>query len=76
MITDLEKAFKQDSIYQYETHSNLHAITITLAFLGVTMPLLMVFLDKRDYQKVEDNYYDVNNFIIFNLQYSRQYLCK
>ena len=35
------------------------------------MPLLMVYLDKSDYQKVEDNYYEVNDFTIFKLQYSR-----
>ena len=40
------------------------------------MPIAMIFLDSNDYQKVEDNYFEVNDLMVSQIQKARNYQCK
>ena len=57
MINDISREEDKDPVYQNETHTIIFAIIIPLIFFGLCMPVIMIFLDKNDYQKVEDNYF-------------------
>lgn len=64
------------TLYQDETHTVLYAILIPLIFVGLVFPIILIYLDSEDYQKVEDNFYPVDDLMIAKLQYSRHHLCK
>lgn len=77
IITDIERDLEKPREKLEMTHSNiLFAISIPLILLGSVMPILMVYLDSADYQKVEDNFFNVDDLIVAKLQYARNYLCR
>jgi len=54
----------------------LLAIGIPLLLVGVMLPCIMLYLDARDYQLVEDNIYPVDDLTIAKLEKARNMLCK
>ena len=76
MMTDLTRERIVPRVYQNETHAILYAIQIPLILIGLTCPCLMIFLDSRDYQNVEDNVYPVDDLTIAKLERARDKLCK
>ena len=76
MLTDLTRERIIPRVFQNETHSILYAIQIPLILIGIIFPCLMIFMDAKDYQNVEDNVYPVDDLTIAKLERARNKLCK
>lgn len=75
-MTDIDRDRAKKSDIQDETHFVLLAIGMPLLMVGLIMPCLMILLDAKDYQGVEDNIYPVDDFTIAKLEKARNSLCK
>jgi len=49
---------------QYLTHDIMNAILLPLILIGLIFPCMMIMLDARDYQNIEDNVYPVDDLTI------------
>lgn len=67
LITDQGRSIIEPIIEQDINHLEILAIAIPLIFIGLVFPCVMVFLDAYDYQKVEDNFYAVDDLTIAKL---------
>ena len=67
IITDISREENKPPVYQNETHSILLAVLIPLIFIGLVLPIIMIYLDSQDYQYVEDNFYPVDDLMIAKL---------
>ena len=50
-------------------------IVIPLVGMGVIFPFLMVYFDAKDYKKIEDNFYGVDDLTCAKLERAMDYLC-
>ena len=76
LVTDIDRDRLEKSDIQDETHFVLLAIGMPLLMVGLIMPCLMILLDAKDYQGVEDNIYPVDDYTIAKLEKARNALCK
>ena len=72
IITDRNLVLDRPQVYQDTTHYILLAVIIPLILIGFFMPILMVYLDASDYNKVEDNYYKVSEEMVGKLLEKRK----
>ena len=75
-MNDLDRERFNPYIPQDTTHTILLVIQLFLIIFGVLMPCLMIFLDAKDYQNVEDNVYPVDDLTIAQLELARNALCR
>jgi len=75
-MTDLERERDNPRVYQNVQHTILYAIQVPLILFGLVFPCIMIFLDAKDYQNVEDNVYPVDDLTIAKLEHARNKLCK
>ena len=54
----------------------MNAILLPLALIGLIFPCMMILLDSRDYQNIEDNVYPVDDLTIAQLERVTNRLCK
>lgn len=77
VITDLDLALNaKQAVNSEKTRGVLYAVLIPLGLIGLFMPIIMIILDQRDYQRIEDNIYPVDDYTIAKLERARDYLCK
>ena len=76
VITDRTRKEDIPPEYQNMTHTVLLAIAVPMFMIGLILPMIMIYLDAQDYQKVEDHFYPVDDLMVAKLQYARNHLCK
>ena len=76
IMTDMSRNQVIEVFYLDVDNKMLNVISGILIFIGVILPGVMVCLDARDYQAVEDNVYPVDDYTIAKLERARNKLCK
>ena len=51
------------------------AIVVPMIAVGIVVPLIMVYCDAKDYKKIEDNFYGVDDLTYAKLERALDYLC-
>ena len=76
MLTDLTRTRVYPKNEQWVDHTIMMAILMPLTLIGLIFPCMMILLDSRDYQSVEDNVYPVDDLTIAQLERVTNRLCK